>query len=177
MIYEEIVERAATAAKTRLPQIDLDRLRVAVDVEFPTVLRDVSQIFAGTAKGDQLRQDVPLVFVAGFVTAPDKVLLKYLKHGRLFTSDPNAYFSHEREGTDISVLDKRLGYWKITGTIIEARTPTDGLGLDGAATLDAMCAPDTPALAGDPFTGPADMIPEFLDALVAKVAGTVRKVA
>lgn len=177
MIYEEICERAATAAKTWLPQIDLDRLRVAVDTEFTPVLRDTSQVFAGTAKGDQLRQDVPLVFVAGFVTAPDKVLLKYLKRARLFTADPNAYFSYEREGTDISVLDKRLGYWKITGVTIEARTPTDGLGLDGSATLDAVCVSDTPTLAGDPFTGPADMIPEFIDALVAKVVGTMRKAA
>ena len=129
-------------------------------------------MFAGTSQGDQLRQQQALTFVAGIETIPDNVLLKHLKHARLFTADLNAFYSHEREGTDLANLDKRLGYWKITGTTIETVTPTDGLGLVGAATLDASCVPDVPTVATDPFTGPADMEPQLIDALVAKVKGT-----
>lgn len=144
---------------------------MAVEAEFSPTLRETAEWFAGTSQGDQLRVDVPLTFASGFIAAPDKVLLKHLKHARLFTSDLNAFYSHEREGTDFANLDRRLGYWKITGVTIEAVTPTDGLGLDGSATLDAICVPDVPTLAGDAFTGPADMIPQFIDALAAKLSG------
>jgi hypothetical protein len=171
MTYEEIIERAALKAQNLYPGVPLSRLRVAIEAEFSPTLRETAEWFAGTAKGDQLRQDVPLTFASGFVIAPDKILLKHLKHARLFTSDANAFYSHEREGSDLSLLDRRMGYWKITGTTIEALTPTDGIGLDGAATLDAICVPDTPTLATDPFTGPADMEPQLIDALCAKMAG------
>ena len=174
MTYEEIVERAASAAKPVAPQVDIDHLRVVIDIEFSTVLEQVSDTFAGTSQGDMLRQDVPLTFVSGFVTAPDKVLLKHLKRGRLYTSDVNAFYSHEREGTDLANLDRRLGYWKLNGVTIEAVTPTDGIGLDGSATLNTPCVPDTPTLYTDQFTGPADMIPELIDALAAKAVGVVR---
>lgn len=177
MTYAEIIERASLAVKNLFPSEALPRIRVAVEAQFTPTLREVAQAFAGTSKGDQLRQDVPLTFASGFATTPDKVLLKYLKHARLFTSDANAYYSHESEGADLANLDRRLGYWKITGTTIEARMPMDGSFLDGSATLDAVCVPDTPTLAADPFTGPEDIIPEFIDALAAKVAGTMRKAA
>jgi hypothetical protein len=170
---EEIIERSALKAQNLYPTVPLSRLRVSVEAEFSPTLRQVSEMFAGTSQGDQLRQDVPLTFVSGFETVPDKVLLKHLKHARLFTADLNAFFSHEREGTDLANLDKRLGYWKITGTTVEAVTPTDGLGLDGSATLDAICVPDTPAAAGDAFTGPADMEPQLIDALCAKLSGQI----
>lgn len=171
MTYAELIERAALKAQNLYLSVPLSRLRVAVEAEFSPTLRETAEWFAGTSKGDQLRQDVPLTFASGFVTAPDNVLLKHLKHARLFTSDANAFFSHEREGTDLANLDKRLGYWKITGITIEAVTPTDGLGLDGSATLDAICVPDVPTLSTDPFTGPADMEPQLIDALCAKLQG------
>jgi len=171
MTLEEIVERAALASQRIYPDVPLGRLRVAIEAEFAPVLREVSEMFARTSNGDQLRQDVALVFASGFVTVPDNVLLKCLKHGRLFTSDVNALYSHERNGTDFANLDRKMGYWKITGETIEAATPTDGLGLDGAATLDTPCQPDIPTQATDPFTGPADMEPQLIDALVAKLAG------
>lgn len=171
MTYEEIVERAALKAQNLYENVPLSRLRVVIEAEFSPTLRETAEWFAGTAKGDQLRVDVPLTFGSGFVAVPDKVLLKHLKHARLFTSDLNAYYSPEREGADFALLDLRLGYWKITGTTIEAQTPGVATGLDGAATLDAICVPDTPTLAGDAFTGPADMLPQFIDALVAKLAG------
>lgn len=171
MTYEEIIERAALKAQNLWPQVPLSRLRVAIEAEFVPTLRETAEWFAGTGNGDQLRVDVPLTFASGFVAIPDKVLLKHLKHARLFTSDANAYYSHEREGTDFANLDLRLGYWKITGTTIEAQTPSVAAGLDGSATLQAICVPDTPTIAGDDFTGPADMIPQFIDALCAKLSG------
>ena len=171
MTYEELVERAALKAENLYPGVPLSRLRLAVEAEFTPTLRETAEWFAGTGNGDQLRVDVALTFASGFVTIPDKVLLKHLKHARLFTSDSNAYYSHEREGTDFANLDRRLGYWKITGVTIEAVTPSDGLGLDGSATIDAICVPDTPTLAEDAFTGPADMIPQFIDALCSKLSG------
>lgn len=171
MIYSEIIERAAMKAQNLYPNVPLSRLRVDIEAEFVPTLREVAEMFAATGNGDQLRQDVALTFASGFVTIPDNVLLKHLRHGRLFTSDANAFYSFEREGTDLTLLDIRLGYWKITGTTIEAQTPGTIVGLDGSATLDAICVPDTPASADDPFTGPADMIPQFINALAAKLSG------
>lgn len=171
MTYSEIIERAALKAQNLYSSVPLSRLRVVIEAEFSPTLREVSEMFAGTSKGDQLRQNVPLAFVSGSVTVPSKVLLKHLKHARLFTSDANAHYSHEREGADFVNLDRRLGYWKIKGTTIEAVKPLDGVGLSGAATLDAICVPDVPVLATDPFTGPADMEPQLINALCAKVSG------
>jgi hypothetical protein len=162
--YAEIVERAALKAQSLYPKVPLVRLRLAIEAEFSPTLRETAEWFAGTSQGDQLRVSVPLTFASGFVTIPDKVLLKHLKHARLFTSDANAYYSHEREGTDFANLDLRLGYWKITGTTIEAQTPGVATGLNGSAILDAICVPDVPTLESDPFTGPADMLPQLIDA-------------
>lgn len=180
MTLAEIIERASLAVQHSRSDVPLARIRVAVEAGFDTVLRDVSEAFAATAKGDQLRQDVALTFSGGFVTCPDNVLLKYLKTARLFTADTNAFYSFEREGTQVDQLDPRLGYWKLTGTTIEARTPnsTDpASGLDGSATLDAICRPDIPALATTVFAGPEDMIPQLIDALAAKASFAMRKIA
>lgn len=171
MTYAELIERAALKAQNLYPSVPLSRLRVAVEAEFSPTLRETAEWFAGTSKGDQLRQNVALTFTSGSTTVPDNVLLKYLKHARLFTSDENAIYSHEREGTDFSSLDQRLGYWKITGTTIEAQMPSEAGPLDGSATLDAICVPDEPAAAATTFAGPADMIPQLIDALCAKLSG------
>src|SRR5687767_8148061 len=125
MTYAEIIERAALKAQSLYPKVPLPRLRLAIEAEFSPTLRETAEWFAGTSQGDQLRVNVPLTFASGFVTIPDKVLLKHLKHARLFTSDLNAFYSHEREGTDFANLDRRLGYWKITGVTLEAVTPTN----------------------------------------------------
>lgn len=171
MTYEELIERAALKAQNLYGNVPLSRLRVAVEAEFSPTLRETAEWFAGTAKGDQLRQNVVLTFVSGVVTVPDNVLLKYLKHARLFTSDANAFYSPEREGTDFALLDQRLGYWKLTGSTIEAQMPAEAGPLDGSATLDAICVPDEPATAVTTFAGPADMIPQLVDALCAKLSG------